>query len=76
MTVKDAIIKEIDMLPGPQQTRVLTFVRFLKVGLADTDETTDKFNQAIKRTRKIARERGITDADIEREIQAVRGSGR
>ncbi len=72
MTLKEILLREIETLPEDRQESVLVFVRFLKVGLAEAQPTAQRFNDALARARAIASERGITEQDIDTEIQAVR----
>ena len=72
LSVKDALIREIETLPEQKQADVLTYVRFLKLGLADRDTLERDFAQALEQARALAAERQITPADIDAEIQAVR----
>lgn len=75
MSLKDALLREIESLPEQRQADVLAYVRFLKLGLADPATVERNFDQALAQARSIAQERGITEADVEAEIRAVR-SGR
>lgn len=68
MTIKEALVKEIEDLRSSQQSRVLSYVRFLKIGMAGED----KFESAVKKVRLQARRSRITSRDIENEIKAVR----
>jgi hypothetical protein len=72
MTVKEILLREIETLPEERQSNVLAFVRFLKIGLADSRPTDQQFTDALTRARAIASERGITEQDIDAEIRAVR----
>jgi len=72
MTLKEALIREIETLPADRQEDVLAFVRFLKIGLAETQPSDQQFADALARARAIASERGITEQDIDAEIRAVR----
>jgi hypothetical protein len=72
MTVKEILVREIETLPEAQQTDVLTFVRFLKVGLADTALLEERFRAALAEARRQAQGRGITEEDIAAEIAATR----
>ncbi len=75
MTLKEALIREIETLPEDRQEDVLAFVRFLKIGLAETRPDDQQFADALTRARAIASERGITEQYIDAEIRTVR-SGR
>ena len=69
---KEVLLREIETLPETRQADVLAFVRFLKIGLADPQTIERQFTDALAQARAIAVERGITETDIEAEIQAVR----
>ena len=72
MTLKEALLTEIETLPEARQADVLAYVRFIKIGLADPATLERQFAEALNRARLIAAQRQITDADIEAEVQAVR----
>mgnify|MGYP001447624898 CR=1 FL=1 len=72
MTLKEALLTEIETLPEARQADVLAYVRFIKIGLADPATLERQFAEALSRARLIAAQRQITDADIEAEVQAVR----
>jgi len=72
VTLKERIIREIETLPEPKQADVLAFIRFLKIGLADIDALEQRFTDALARARATALERGITEQDIDEEIQEAR----
>ena len=72
MTVKDILLRELESLPQQRQEDVLAFVRFLKIGLADSQYLEERFVASVAQARKIAEGRGITERDIEEEIAAVR----
>ncbi|MBI5527846.1 MAG: hypothetical protein HY897_16065 [Deltaproteobacteria bacterium] len=72
MSIKEALIRELETLPEARQADVLSYVRFVKSGLADAGERRDRFAAALETARGIAAKRGITDQDIAAEIEAVR----
>ena len=67
-----AIMLEISTLPESRLEDVLTYVRFLKLGLADRDEIEKRFDKSWKRVRARAKKLKITQADIDAEVRAVR----
>ena len=69
---KEILWREVETLPETRQADVLTFVRFFKIGLADHQTIERQFTDALTQARAIAAERGISEADIEAEIEAVR----
>ena len=72
MTVKEALLKEIETLPESRQADVLTYVRFLKIGLAEPQQIETRFAEALAELRQQAAQRGLSEAEIEAEIRAVR----
>ena len=72
MTLKEILLQEIEGLPEERQVSVLAFVRFLKIGLADTEVLADRFAASLAEARRLAADGGIAEADIERKIEAVR----
>ena len=72
MTLTEILAREIETLPEDRQADVLAFVRFLKIGLADTATLEQRFQAALTEARRQAAVRGITDDDIAAEIEAVR----
>lgn len=63
---------EISTLPEARLADVLTYVRFLKLGLADRDEIEKRFDKSWKQVRARAKKLKITQADIDAEVRAVR----
>ena len=72
MTLKEMLLREIETLPEDRQENVLAYVRFLKIGLAESQPTERQFADALARARAVAAERGITEQDIDTEIHVVR----
>lgn len=70
--LEQTIILEISTLSESRLLEVLKYVRFVKLGLADSDEIEKRFDESWKRVRARAREMNITQEDIEAEIRAVR----
>ena len=66
------IMLEISTLPEARLEDVLTYIRFLKLGLADRDEIEKRFDKSWKQVRARAKKMKITQADIDAEIRAVR----
>jgi hypothetical protein len=71
-TVREAILREIENLPEAKQADVLAFIRFLRIGLVDEQTVEQRFTDALVRGRAIARERSITERDVNKEVQAAR----
>jgi hypothetical protein len=70
--LEQTIMLEISTLPESRLTDVLKYVRFVKLGLADSDEIEKRFDESWKRVRARAKEMNITQEDIDAEIRAVR----
>lgn len=70
--LEQTIMLEISTLPESRLTDVLKYVRFVKLGLADSDEIEKRFEESWKRVRARAKEMNITQEDIDAEISAVR----
>jgi hypothetical protein len=67
-----AIMLEISSLPESRLADVLTYIRFIKLGLADRDDIEKRFDKSWKRVRARAKKLKITQADIDAEVRAVR----
>ena len=65
-------MREVESLPEPRQLDVLAFIRFLRIGLADAETVERRSSDALGRARGIATECGITEQDINDEIQTVK----
>ncbi len=76
MAVMDILIRELEDLSPQKQEDVLSFVRFLKIGMADSQYLRERYDSSLARARRIAEERGITEQDIIEEIAAVRSQQR
>jgi hypothetical protein len=72
MSVREALLKEIDSLPENKQADVLAYVRFLKLGLGEPEQVRKRFQEALVEIRKEAAGRHLSEAEIEAEIRAVR----
>jgi hypothetical protein len=70
--LEQTIMLEISTLPESRLTDVLKYVRFVKLGLADSDEIEKRFDESWERVRARAKEMNITQEDIDAEIRAVR----
>ena len=70
--LEQTIMREISTLSEERLNEVLKYVRFIKLGLADSVEIEKRFDESWKRVRARARKLKITQKDIEAEIRAVR----
>ena len=70
--LEKTIIREISTLPETRLNDVLKYVRFIKLGLADSAEIEKRFDKSWKQVRSRAKKLRITQADIDAEIRAVR----
>ncbi len=74
--LEKTILLELSSLPKSHQADVLTYIRFLRLGLASDDEIEKRFVASLKRIRVRAKKLKITPRDIEKEIRAVRAGTR
>lgn len=70
--LEQTIMLEISTLPESQLADVLKYIRFVKLGLADSSEIEKRFDESWVRVRARAKELNITQEDIDAEIRAVR----
>ena len=70
--LEQTIMREISTLPENRLEDVLTYIRFIKLGLADSNEIEKRFDKSWKRVQARAKKLKITQKDIEEEIRAVR----
>jgi hypothetical protein len=70
--LEQTIMREISSLPENHLEDVLTYIRFIKLGLADSDEIEKRFDESWKRVQTRSKKLKITQKDIEEEIRAVR----
>jgi hypothetical protein len=70
--LEQTIMQEISTLPESRLTDVLKYVRFVKFGLADSEEIEKRFDESWERVRARAKEMNITQEDIDAEVRAVR----
>ncbi len=70
--LEQTIMREISTLPEKRLEDVLTYIRFIKLGLADSDEIEERFDKSWKHVQARAKKLKITQEDIETEIRAVR----
>jgi len=75
MPVREAILRELDELPEARQAEVLAFLRYLRIGMADRTDVDRGFAEVLAVIRRTASERGLTERDVESEVEAGR-SGR
>lgn len=70
--LEQTIMREISTLPETRLVEVLRYVRFIKLGLADSNDIEKRFDQSWKSVRARAKKLNITQEDIDAEIRAVR----
>jgi len=70
--LEQTIMLEISTLTESRLENVLTYVRFLKLGLADRNEIEKRFDKSWKQVRTRSKKLKITQADIDAEVRAVR----
>ena len=71
-TFETTVLRELADLPEQRRTDVLTYIRFLKLGLADEKGIEQNLDKSWKNVRARAKELKITQEDINAEIRAVR----
>ena len=71
-TFETTVLRELAGLPEQRRTDVLTYIRFLKLGLADEKGIEKRFDESWKKVRARAKKLKITQEDINAEIRAVR----
>jgi len=71
-TFEITVLRELADLPEQRRTDVLTYIRFLKLGLADEKGIEKRFDESWKKVRARAKKLKITQEDINAEIRAVR----
>jgi hypothetical protein len=71
-TFEITVLRELADLPEQRRTDVLTYIRFLKLGLADEKGIEKRFDESWKKVRARAKKLKITQKDINAEIRAVR----
>jgi hypothetical protein len=76
MTIREVLISEISSMPEQRQRDVLSYVRFIKLGLADMKEVEDRFDAAVGRIRKTVKNRGNIAAEVKSAISEARRGGR
>lgn len=69
---RQALLNEIQDLPDYLVNDVLMYVRFLRFRDMTDAELATRFDQALAQARYIARQRSITDDDIQSEVRSVR----
>ena len=65
-------MRELADLPEQRRTDVLTYIRFLKLGLADEKGIEKRFDASWKKVRARTKKLKITQEDIDAEIRVVR----
>jgi len=68
--LRETVDREIDKLPDEELTKLLDYIRFLKLKSLSDSEMDARFVSALERARQIARQEGITEGDIQKEVEA------
>uniref|UniRef100_A0A7C1K111 DUF2281 domain-containing protein n=1 Tax=Caldilinea aerophila TaxID=133453 RepID=A0A7C1K111_9CHLR len=71
ITVRETVLQELEGLAEELIPEVVNFIRFLKFR-QEEERARQRFVIAIEKARAVARERGITDEDVQEEIRAAR----
>jgi len=70
--LRETVDRELDKLPDEELTKLLDYIRFLKLKSLSDSEMDARFISALERARQIARQEGITEREIQEEIAASR----
>jgi hypothetical protein len=70
--LRETVARELDKLPDQELTKLLDYIRFLKLKSLSDDEMDARFVSALEKARQIARQEGITERDIGEEVAASR----
>lgn len=69
---EQTLLQEVTALPEARRADVLAFVRYLRLSLMDEAELDRRYDAAVATIRDTAAQYGITEADVQAEVQAVR----
>jgi predicted transcriptional regulator len=70
--LRETVARELEKLPDEELTKLLDYIRFLKLKSLPDYEMDARFVSALETARQIARQEGITEEDIRKEIAASR----
>jgi len=70
--LRETVDRELDKLPDEELTKLLDYIRFLKLKSLSDSEMDARFVSALETVRRIAQQEGITEREIQEEIAASR----
>ena len=70
--IRETVARELDKLPDEALTQILDYIRFLNLKSLPDDKMDARFVSALETARQIARQEGITEEDIRKEVEASR----
>jgi hypothetical protein len=70
--LRETVARELDRLPEEELMKLLDYIRFLKLKSLPDAEIGARFSSALVSARQIARQEGITEREIQEEIERTR----
>ena len=70
--LRETVDRELDKLPDEELTKLLDYIRFLKLKSLPEQELDSLFVSALETARRTAQQEGITERDITEEVAASR----
>ena len=70
--LRETVARELDKLPDEELIKLLDYIRFLKLKSLPDYEMDARFVSALETARQIARQEGITEREIQEEVEASR----
>ena len=70
--IRETVARELDKLPDEDLMKLLDYIRFLKLKSLPDFEIGARFSSALASARQIARQEGITEREIQEEIDRTR----
>lgn len=70
--IRETVARELDKFPDEELKKLLDYIRFLKLKSLPDDEIGARFSSALASARQIARQEGITESEIQEEVEASR----
>jgi len=70
--IRETVARELDKLPDEELMKLLDYIRFLKLKSLPDYEIDARFCSALASARQIARQEGITESEIQEEIERTR----
>ena len=70
--IRETVARELDKLPDEELMKLLDYIRFLKLKSLPDAEIGARFSSALVSASQIARQEGITEREIQEEIERSR----